>query len=462
MNFVFYDTETTGTDTTFDQILQFAAVLTNEKLDEIDRFETRCRLLPHIIPAPGALLATGIRPETLVDRNLPTHYEAMREVGRKLREWSPSVFIGYNTLAFDEPLLRQTFFQTLQPVFLTNSNGNQRADVLRLAQVAAALSPNSLVVPLSDRGKPTLRLDKLAPANGFSHENAHDALGDVEATIHIARLIRERASSIWQSMMPLADKRVVQTRLASKSPLSLVEYHMGVPSIYPVVGCGHHPMNPNMQAVLDLNRDPERILRMTGDELFSEMAGPNRALRTVFSNRMPALLDIGHASDLPSAIDLGAETIARRAAMVSDDKEFAVRVGSAMEQRYPPFEPAQLVEQRLYERFPNSSDQKRMQDFHLGGWTGRAEIAESFDDDRLRELARRLVFFDAPEALSERQRANLSHWLINRRHGRENVEAGRTVKAALEELDKLSSERGECEAIAEIRSWFAGFEKPNR
>ncbi len=30
MSFVFYDTETTGTDTTFDQILQFAAILTDE------------------------------------------------------------------------------------------------------------------------------------------------------------------------------------------------------------------------------------------------------------------------------------------------------------------------------------------------------------------------------------------------------------------------------------------------
>ena len=29
MNLSFYDTETTGTDTTFDQILQFAAILTD-------------------------------------------------------------------------------------------------------------------------------------------------------------------------------------------------------------------------------------------------------------------------------------------------------------------------------------------------------------------------------------------------------------------------------------------------
>ena len=60
MSYVFYDTETTGTDTTFDQILQFAAILTDADLRELDRFEIRCRLLPHVIPAAGALLATRV------------------------------------------------------------------------------------------------------------------------------------------------------------------------------------------------------------------------------------------------------------------------------------------------------------------------------------------------------------------------------------------------------------------
>jgi exodeoxyribonuclease-1 len=74
MNYIFYDTETTGTDTTFDQILQFAAILTDADLNELDRFETRCRLLPHVIPALGALLATRVTPAMLTDPSLPSHY----------------------------------------------------------------------------------------------------------------------------------------------------------------------------------------------------------------------------------------------------------------------------------------------------------------------------------------------------------------------------------------------------
>jgi hypothetical protein len=70
----------------------------------------------------------------------------MRQIADKLNAWSPAIFIGNNTLAFDEPLLRQAFYQTLQPVYLTNTNGNKRGDVLRLSdRLARRPSPPPLL-----------------------------------------------------------------------------------------------------------------------------------------------------------------------------------------------------------------------------------------------------------------------------------------------------------------------------
>ena len=89
MSFVFYDTETTGTNTSFDQILQFGAIRTDHELREMDRFEIRCRLLPYVVPAPGAIRTTGITVEQLTDPGLPTHYEMVRAIKAKLKEWSP-------------------------------------------------------------------------------------------------------------------------------------------------------------------------------------------------------------------------------------------------------------------------------------------------------------------------------------------------------------------------------------
>ena len=74
--YVFYDTETTGTLPAYDQILQFGAIRTDEDLNEINRFEIRCRIMPHIVPATKALEVTGVTPNMLIDPSLPSHYEA--------------------------------------------------------------------------------------------------------------------------------------------------------------------------------------------------------------------------------------------------------------------------------------------------------------------------------------------------------------------------------------------------
>ena len=44
MNYVFYDLETTGRNSAWDQIIQVAAILTDDKFNVIDKMEERCRL----------------------------------------------------------------------------------------------------------------------------------------------------------------------------------------------------------------------------------------------------------------------------------------------------------------------------------------------------------------------------------------------------------------------------------
>jgi len=147
MAFVFYDTETTGSEPFYDQILQFAAILTDDDLIERDSFEIRCRLQPHIVPSPGALLVTGVTIDRITDPALPSHYQMVASIREKLLSWSPAVFAGYNSLEFDEDLLRQALYQTLHPPFLTNTNGNSRLDVLQLILAINEFESGVLIFP---------------------------------------------------------------------------------------------------------------------------------------------------------------------------------------------------------------------------------------------------------------------------------------------------------------------------
>jgi exodeoxyribonuclease I len=222
VTYIFYDTETTGTKTAFDQILQFAAIKADDELNVTDKFNIRCRLLPYIVPSPGALLVTGATVADITTCPL-SHFEMMRQVHAKMHRWSEgvAVFVGWNSMRFDELLLRQAYYQTLLPVYQTNTNGNGRADVMRMAQIVSTCAPNCLAVPIQPDGKRTFKLGLMAAANNVALDNAHDALADTSATLGIAKLIRKRAPALWDVLMENARKNG-PLRLFQSEPFMLL------------------------------------------------------------------------------------------------------------------------------------------------------------------------------------------------------------------------------------------------
>ena len=440
MTFVFYDTETTGIDTTFDQILQFGAIQTDDDLNEIDRFEIRCRLLPHVVPAPMALKVTGIATEKLTDPALPSHYDAMRQVHAKLTDWSPSVFVGYNSISFDENLLRQAFYQTLQPIYLTNTVGNTRADMLRVAHAVAAYAPNAIAIPLGEAGQQVFKLDLLAPANGFDHENAHDAMGDVEATIHLARLVRGRALEVWGRMMQLSRKRDAANILESEEILCLTQYWRGQAHNRYVTECGVDPTYDASRAVFDLKQNPQPYLDMTTVELVHEMNKSPVVVRAVRTNAQPILMPNTAAPDALIEQSLPFEELVRRASMITENIEFQGRVGEALANRYPEKEPSPHVERQIYDGFASSEDQALMQRFHHEPWEDRLRIAMEIDDLRMKRIAQRLIYFERPEALPAKTREALSKEIQARLNAHDDVLPWRTVADARKDLAELQSE----------------------
>jgi exodeoxyribonuclease-1 len=439
MTFVFYDTETTGTDTAFDQILQFGAIRTDDDLNETDRFEIRCRLLPHVVPAPMALKVTGIDPKVLMDPALPSHYEAIRQVYAKLSDWSPSVFVGFNSISFDENLLRQAFYQTLQPIYLTNTSGNTRADMLRIAHAVAAYAPNAIAIPLEDSGKQVFKLDQLSPANGFDHENAHDAMGDVEATIHLAKLIRDRAPEVWGRMMQLSRKQDTANILKEEEILCLTQYFGGRAHNRYVTQCGADPTYDASRAVFDLNQDPEPYLDMTIEELVHEMNKSPAAIRAVRTNAQPILMPYTEAPGALREVSLPIEGLGERARMIATNADFRRRVGEALANRYPEKDPSPHVEQQIYDGFASSGDQVLMHRFHDVPWEDRLGVAMEMADLRMRRIAQRLIYFERPEVLPEKTRAALGHEIHSRLNTHDDVLPWRTVADAQQELDELRS-----------------------
>ena len=226
MNYAFYDFETTGRSGTWDQIIQVGAVLVNSEFQELDRFEAKCSLRPGLVPEPGALLVNKTTPDMLRKTNL-SHYGLVEQMLQTFKKWTPALFIGYNSIGFDEEFLRKTLFKTLNDPYLTQFDGNKRGDILGLIRTAHLYYPDCIKTPTSDKGNAVFKLDQLAPMNGIEHGNAHDAIGDVLATIGIAKIIADKAPAVWKSSLMTTSKAEVNTIVQNEKLFCFNEYFYG-------------------------------------------------------------------------------------------------------------------------------------------------------------------------------------------------------------------------------------------
>ena len=204
-NLVFYDFETCSSNVSYGQIIQAAAVLVNDNFQELDRYEGRCKLSPGIIPECMALLVNNTTPKILKETNL-SHYQMIRQMMEKFNQWKNSIFIGYNSINFDEEFLRRTLFKNLDYPYLTVTNGNERGDLFNLARAAHLYYPGCIKTPISDKNNPVFKLDKLAPMNGIKHDDAHSAISDVVATVEIGKILSKNAPNVWKASLMTTNK----------------------------------------------------------------------------------------------------------------------------------------------------------------------------------------------------------------------------------------------------------------
>ena len=277
MSLIFYDTETTGVQPFFDQILQFAAIKTDPELKEVDRFEKRCRLSPHVIPSPGALRVNRVSVSRLTDPSLPTHYQMVRAIRAKLSLWSPSLFLGWNSIRFDEEIIRQAFYKTLHNPYLTNTNRNSRSDLMRMAQACTLYAP-SLMRSALQRETPVISSSSWNPSRvpiGFGAGSTHEAVRDVEAAIFVAKLIMENASRVWSTFMRFSKKATVVDFIAQEPIFCLHNYYSSQLLSCFATKIGQNRLNPAEYYVYDLECDPETIAVFSqNEELLSRLANP--------------------------------------------------------------------------------------------------------------------------------------------------------------------------------------------
>ena len=447
VNLVFYDTETTGIQKDFSQILQCGSVLTNSSLDTVDDQNIGCAPLPWVIPQPMAMITN--KKIDLFHSNV-SHYQMMKELQMKWKEWSaqfPSVFITYNGHAFDEELVRRQFFWNLLEPYTTNTNGNGRLDLMLMIHNIAAFFSDEISMPLFEGGPGiSYKLEHLAIEHGIDAGDAHDAIADCNLMIEMCRIIKERLPEVFESFINISTKPGIKSLLYSKEFLALGEIHRRHTFKYPVILCGADASRPNEIVFYDLSYDPEDILDLDFTEInkLIQSKGRDGPLKKYKINKTIPICSSNYLKN-PNVFDIEFAELQRRADLVRSNKDFQQKVSQAMEDRMMSFPESEYIEGTIYSGgFPSYKDKDLMQEFHMSKDLNHlVKISRNFEDERLRLFAERIICTeystDIPDDIKKRYED-----LIDERNGTDGLWG--SIDKSLLQIEKLLDERDDAES----------------
>jgi exodeoxyribonuclease-1 len=438
-NFVFYDFETSSSNKSWGQIIQVGAILTNDNLEELDRYEARCRLSPSIIPEAMALIVNKSSPKMLKGANL-SHYEMIRQLVETLKRWGKATFIGFNSIDFDEEFLRTTLFQTLEYPYLTSTSGNNRGDLLNLARAANLYYPNTLKNSISPKGNAVYKLDQMAPLNGIKHADAHSAIGDVIATLGIAKIISKKAPSVWQASQLTTNKDSTLEVIKKELYFCTNEYFYGKSRPYIQAFVCQHPKY-QWPKCFDLKHDPNIYLDMPAEVLKVEMGKNPKFLRTVRHNKHPVIMNPSYGNEFDEYKMIGAEKLASRAKLIKNHKQFAEKISLILQDEAEEKEQTRsqedvYEEESIYTKFTSAEDNRIMPEFHKAEWEKKLSVLDKLKDERLHYFGKRLIYEEKPETLPKEE-YNQIHRTIAKRLLSTSAEKWNTIPRTYSEIDTL-------------------------
>ncbi|WP_133717743.1 exodeoxyribonuclease I [Methylocaldum gracile] len=422
-----YDYETFGTDPRRDRPAQFGGIRTDLELNPIGEPVTLfCKPARDVLPVPEACLITGITPQLAAERGV-TEAEFIARIHDQFLVPGTCV-AGYNNIRFDDEVTRNCLYRNLfDPYEREWRNGNSRWDIIDMLRLTRALRPEGIEWPTDDSGRPSLRLDALTVANGIQHENAHDALADVWATIAIARLVRERQPKLFNFVFSNRGKREAfeLLRFGAMQPVLHVSEKFAAERhcIAVVVALVKHPRNPNGIVVYDLSVDPTPLVTLSAEELrerlFTPVAklppGVERVpLKTVHVNKCPVIAPLSALRpEDAERLQIDLSRCNRHLDLLKREWTLAKKIQEVME-----FNGVEMVmddpDLMLYDGFIGDADRATLKWLRGLSPDELSRAQPTFKDARLPELVFRYRARNFSETLSAEEAARWEAYRIRR------------------------------------------------
>jgi exodeoxyribonuclease-1 len=421
-SFFFYDLETSGFDPRQARVMQFAGQRTGLDLKPVgDPVNELIKLSPDVLPSPDAVLITGITPQQTMADGL-TEAEFLKLFHEDVVR-PGTIFVGFNSIRFDDEFMRYLHYRNFYDAYEWHWKDNSsRWDVLDLVRMARALRPAGIKWPFAPDGKPTNRLEYLTKVNKLVHTKAHDAMSDVEATIAVARLIKDKQPELFNYLLNYRSKQAVKELVLKGEPFVYTSGRYAGEYLHTTAAVllDKHA-EQDAALVYDLRFDPTPFLNMSVDELVKtwrynpDPEAVRLPIKTMKYNRAPAVAPLGVIKDKSTQerLQLTLEEISRHlSALKPRQAEFAAKVHQAVARLDKERSKAQValvddqltVDERLYDNFINKADANVMRSVRQAPPTELSGLADKLHDERLKSLLPLYKARNYPQTLTAEER----------------------------------------------------------
>lgn len=416
-SFYFYDLETTGINSRNGRIMQFGGQRTDMNLKPIGEPDNiLIKLTDDTLPEPDAIMITGITPQATQAEGL-TEAEFLKYFNSHICA-PETIFVGFNNIRFDDEFIRHSLYRNFYDAYeWAWQDRRGRWDMLDVVRMTRALRPEGITWPVGTDGRASNTLTLLTGINGLDHANAHDALSDVQATIALARLLRNKQTKLFDYLLSVRDKKKIQELANSGQPFV---YTCGkYPTIYEkttvVVSLGDHPGKQGV-LVYDLRRDPAFLENMSPEEIATmwqireEDETKRFPIKTLQYNRCPAVAPLGVLSDEnKTRLKIDLDKIAKHRSDLGKMKDLRERLLKALEimdkHRQATFlTDIKDVDNQLYDGFFGNADKLAMGVVRAADKSEISALNLTFGDDRLNVLFPLYKARNYPQSLSQEER----------------------------------------------------------
>lgn len=416
-SFYFYDLETSGISAKDARIMQFAGQRTDMQLQPIgEPHNILVKLSDDVLPEPDAVLITGITPQKTLAEGV-TEAAFLKQFTEEVA-LPDTIFVGFNTVRFDDEFMRYTLYRNFyDPYEWQWQDGRSRWDLLDVVRMMRALRPDGINWPFAADGKPTNRLELITALNGLDHQAAHDALSDVQATIAVAKLIRDKQPKLFEYLLHMRDKKAVAKTVLAPDPFVYTSGRYNAQTEKTTVVATLSEYEQGSALVFDLRYDPREFHELTSDALAEALRrrhdepGVRLPVKQLKFNRCPAVAPLSVLDkDSQQRLDLSPQTYRANLAVLREVQDkLTPKVVEAFrlldKKRQAQFEGLeQDADSRLYDGFFDRQDALAMAKVRTTTKDAMADLSVSFQDDRLQALLPLYKARNYPVSLNDEER----------------------------------------------------------